>query len=169
MTDPVLWCYVTPLETSVVITTLYRSLLACQNHAQIEPLLISKTMYDRYYNIKRMHLPVQQLCDIEALVHDLITNYNRSLNDIINSQAPLLHRTITLRPHAPLYTDTLRDAKRKRRQLEHRWRSTKLEVHHHIYRDFCVVVNKSLRAAKSEYYENHIKLSRYDTKAMFRT
>ena len=109
----------------------------------------------------------KNLCDIEAPLHDLITNYNRSLNDIINSQAPLLNRTITLRPHAPWYTDTLRDA--KRRQLERRWRSTKLEVNHQIYRDFCVVVNKSLRAAKSEYYEKQIKQSRLDTKAMFRT
>jgi len=64
---------------------------------------------------------------------------------------------------------TLRDAKRKLRQQEHRWRSTKLEVHHQIYRDICVVVNKSLRAAKSEYYEKQIKQSRHDTKAMFRT
>ena len=114
-----------------------------------------------------MHLSGQNLCDIEAPLRDLITNYNRSLNDIINSQTPLLNRTITLRPHAPWYTDTLRDAKRKQQQLERRWRSTKLELHHQIYRDFCVVVNKSLRAAKSEYYEKQIKQSRHDTKAMF--
>ena len=60
----------------------------------------------------------KNLCDIETPLHDLITNYNRSLNDIINSQTPLLNRTIRVRQHAPWYTDTLRDAKRKRRQLE---------------------------------------------------
>ena len=43
----------------------------------------------------------KKLCDIEAPLHDLVTNYYRSLNDIINSQAPLLNRTITLRSNAP--------------------------------------------------------------------
>ena len=38
----------------------------------------------------------KNLCDIETPLHDLITNYIRSLNDIINSQAPLFNRTITL-------------------------------------------------------------------------
>ncbi|KAK2141846.1 hypothetical protein NP493_5102g00004 [Ridgeia piscesae] len=87
----------------------------------------------------------------------------------LKQHAPLLNRTITLRPHVPWYTDTFRDTKRKRRQLECRWRTTKLEVHHQIYRDYCVVVNKSLRAAKCQYYETQIKQSRHDTKAMFRT
>ena len=133
-----------------MITTQYRSLLACQNYAQIKRLLNFEN-YARsiLQDSKNAFVRTKTLCDIEAPVHDLITNYNRSLNDIINSQAPLLNRTITLRPHAPWYTDTLRGAKRKRRQLERRWHSTKLEVHHQIYRDFCVVVNKSLRAAKS--------------------
>ena len=43
----------------------------------------------------------KNLCDIETPLHDQITNYIRSLNDIINSNVPLLNRAITLRPLAP--------------------------------------------------------------------
>ena len=85
-----------------------------------------------------------KLQEVELPLDDLIANYNSSLKDIIDLQAPLLNRAITLRPHAPWYSDELRDAKHKRRQLERRWRSTKLEVHHQLYRDYCVVVNRLL-------------------------
>ena len=60
------------------------------------------------------------LLDVEASLHELITNYNSSLDDIINLQVPLLNGTITLRPHAPWYSNKLRDAEHKRRKLERR-------------------------------------------------
>ena len=105
------------------------------------------------------------LLDVEAPLDELITNYKSLLDDIINLQTPLLNRTITLR----LNSSKLRDAKHKRRELECRWRSTKLEVRHQLYREFYVEVNKSLRTAKTEYYESQIEQCRRDTKAMFRT
>ena len=109
------------------------------------------------------------LLDVEASLHELITKYDGLLNDIVNLQAPLLNRTITRRPHVPRYSDKLHDARQKRRQLERRWRSMKLEVHHQLYWDFCIVVNKSLRAAKTECYESQIEQCRRYTKAMLQT
>ena len=107
--------------------------------------------------------------EVELSLDDLIANYNSSLKDIIDLQAPLLNRTITLRPHAPWYSDELRDAKHKRRQLERRWRSTKLEVHHQLYRDYCAVVNKLLCSTKITYYETQLEQCPHNSKAMFRT
>ena len=93
-------------------------------------------------------------------------DYSDSLKDIIDLQAPLLNRTITLRPHAPWYSDELRDAKHKRRQLECRWRSTKLEVHHQLYRDYCVVINRLLCSTKIAYYETQIVQCPHNSKSM---
>ena len=94
-----------------------------------------------------------KLQEVELPLDALIANYSGSLKGIIDRQAPLLNRTITLRPHAHWYSDELRDAKHKRRQLERRWRSTKLEVHHQVCRDYCVVVNRVLCSTKTACYE----------------
>ena len=110
-----------------------------------------------------------KLQEVDIPLDDLVANYNSSLKDIIDLQAPLLNRTITLRPHAPWYSAELRDAKHKRRQLERRWRSTKLEVHHQLYRDYCVVVNRLLCSTKLTYYETQIEQCPHNSKAMFRT
>ena len=61
------------------------------------------------------------------------------------------------------------DAKHKRRQLERRWRSTKLDVHHQLYRDYCVVINRLLCSTKIAYYETQIVQCPHTSKAMFRT
>ena len=110
-----------------------------------------------------------KLQEVELPLDALVANYSDSLKGIIDLHAPLLNRTITLRPHAPWYSDELRDAKHKRRQLERRWRSTKLEVHHQLYRDYCVVINRLLCSTKIAYYETHIAQCPHNSKAMFRT
>ena len=107
--------------------------------------------------------------EVELPLYALIANYSDSLKGIIDLKLPLLNQTITLRPHAPLYSDELRDAKHKRRQLERRWRSTKLEVQHQLYRDYCVVVNRLLCSTKIAYYETQIVQCPHNSKAMFRT
>ena len=110
-----------------------------------------------------------KLQEVELPLDALIANYSDSLKGIIDLQAPLLNRTIVLRLYAPWYSDELRDAKHKRRQLERRWRSTKLEVHHQLYRDYCVVINILLCSTKIAYYETHIVQCPHNSKAMFRT
>ena len=68
----------------------------------------------------RQHSKLQE---VELPLDALIANNSDSLKGIIDLQAPLLNRTITLRPHAPWYSAQIRDAKHKRRQPERRWRS----------------------------------------------
>ena len=60
---------------------------------------------------------------------DMATAYNSGLLEIIDHLAPLCTKTVTLHPHAPWYTDELRDEKRRRRSAEHLWLSSRLEVH----------------------------------------
>ena len=96
-----------------------------------------------------------KLQEVELPLDALIANYSDSLKGIIDLQAPLLNQTITLRRHAPWYSDELRDAKHKRRQLERRWRSTKPEVHHQLYRDYCVVVNTDYCAPQKSHTTRH--------------
>ena len=79
--------------------------------------------------------------------------------------APLITRTVTLRPHAPWYNEELRDAKRLRRQLERNWRHTKLQADFNAYRRQCIA--KSLSTAKMEHYSNKVEMCKNDPESLF--
>ena len=58
------------------------------------------------------------LNDSSGTLDEITTRYVSALNDLVDKHAPLLQRTITIRPHARWYNEQLRDAKHVRRQLE---------------------------------------------------
>ena len=58
------------------------------------------------------------LNDSSGKLDEIICRYVSSLNDLIDKHAPLLQRTITVRPHARWYNEQPRDAKHVKRQLE---------------------------------------------------
>ena len=67
--------------------------------------------------------------------NDLAELYNSELRHVLDKHAPEVHRSITLRPHAPWFTAELRDAKREKRRCERAYRASGLEVHKQIYRE----------------------------------
>ena len=79
---------------------------------------------------------------------EMATAYNSGLLEIIDHLAPLCTKTVTLRPHAPWYTDEPRDEKRHRRSAERLWLSSRLEVHRQMYRTQCVAYNRMVIATK---------------------
>ena len=48
-------------------------------------------------------------------VDGLVKQYNTTLTELVDLHAPERSKTISLRPHAPWYTDSLRDAKRAKK------------------------------------------------------
>jgi len=67
----------------------------------------------------------------------LVGLYNSVPRDTLDKHAPVILHSITLRPHAPWFTEELRDAKRKRPRCERAYRKSRLPVHEQIYRDQC--------------------------------
>ena len=96
----------------------------------------------------------------------LVSEYNNILAGALDSHAPLLHRTVILRPHAPWYSDTLRAAKRERRRLERKWLQTRLTVHKEIYLDQCDTYKTLLDKLKADYHTDLITQS--DQRNLFR-
>ncbi len=98
----------------------------------------------------------------------LILDYNTGLSSLIEQHAPLCKKTVTLRPHAPWYTEKLRQAKQDRwqRKLERRWRNSQLTVHKEAYRQQCAVVNRLLYQARITYYSKKIEECDRDQKMM---
>ena len=89
------------------------------------------------------------------------------LSKLINVHAPLITRTVTLRPHAIWYNEELRDAKQLRRQLERKRRHTKLQADLNAYRRQCRIIARSLYTAKIEHYSSKVEMCKNDSKSLF--
>ena len=83
--------------------------------------------------------------------------YIHVLSTVVDTHAPLQHRTITPRPNAPWYTEQLRESKRKRRSLERKWRRSRKDSDRIQYRCQCATVAKYLTDAKTDYYSKKVE------------
>lgn len=101
-----------------------------------------------------------------ADLSSLTEQFDTVLCDLLEQHAPQCTRYVTLRPHAPWFDDSLRNAKLIKRRLERKWRLTRLEVDRQIYRQYCATYQQLLKNAKSTYHNN--KLKDLDQKALFR-
>ena len=102
----------------------------------------------------------------DGSVTELVLHYKSDLRSIVDHHAPLQKATVTLRPNSPWFTDTLRQEKRNRRQLERTWLRTGLEVHKQAYRTKCVAFNSLLLTTKSEYFSEKIAICGRDQKQL---
>jgi hypothetical protein len=109
-----------------------------------------------------------QLCSTSGSVEDLVTAYNNGLLSLIDKHAPLRTKTIILRPNNPWYNDDLHEAKHLRRCLERKWRKSHLTVHHQLYREQCVKVNKLLTQTRTTYYSKKITECGKDQRAIYK-
>ncbi|KAJ8018259.1 hypothetical protein HOLleu_43846 [Holothuria leucospilota] len=98
----------------------------------------------------------EDLKNLNRTVDELVAAYNSNLSKLLELHAPKYTKIITLRPHAPWYTDELRDAKHKRRKAERIWRRTGLTVDLQIFKDTGRNVNKLLIQEKLLFYSNKI-------------
>jgi len=71
----------------------------------------------------------------------LVGNFEITLTNLLDTHAPIKKRTITLRPYAPWYNDSIDVEKRKRRKLERRWRKSSLSTDRQLYITQCGIVN----------------------------
>ena len=86
----------------------------------------------------------------------LVEVFNDKLTSILDEHAPVIDRSVTLRPHAPWYTDRLRAAKQERRQCERSWMKSNLTVDKESYKEKCIQYTNLLVSSKSEFHCNQI-------------
>ncbi len=99
---------------------------------------------------------------------DLVHQYNKVFGELIDKHSPLKRRTITVWPNSKWYTEELRAEKRKKRQLERKYRYTKLEVDKEICITHCKTIHIMIPVAKRNYYSNLIQESSGDQTKLFR-
>src|SRR3977135_3683739 len=82
---------------------------------------------------------------------------------------PVITRTVTCHPPAPWYTQEIALARQKRRQLERRWRKTKLTVDREIFVAQKLLVNSMLASAKAKYYADLVKNQSHNPRQLWET
>ena len=86
----------------------------------------------------------------------LVSEYNNILTKTLDEHAPIVDRTVVLRPHAPWYCELLHAEKKERRRLERRWLQTGLTVDKDSYKKQCDKYNTLLAKSKTDYHSNQI-------------
>lgn len=113
-------------------------------------------------NLKRSNLVMRNYNEACGLLEE----YERTLRNLQDTLTPLKRRTITLRSSSPWY-DELGKAKRKRRKLQRRWRTSRLNVDRQMYVEQCLVVDNMLKKAKASYYSSIISENASNQKVFF--
>ena len=144
MTSTRLW---STMESSVILTwPLPKAAKKRLNCREIRKINIEQLRQDI------LSIVIQPQADPDALVNQ----YMFDLRGILDQHAPAKEREITLRPHAPWYNDTLRDAKREKRRCERKWKKSKLEVHKQKYKEQCRTFKTLLDKEKSSYHSDQV-------------
>ncbi|CAG2255708.1 unnamed protein product [Mytilus edulis] len=105
---------------------------------------------------------------IDSSVEQLVEHYQGNLSNIFDKHAPVTIKSVVLRPNTEWYSDDLNNAKRDKRKAERKWRDSKLEVHHQIFKEKCRTVGELLYIAKETYYSSKIENCGNDHKQLFK-
>ena len=97
-----------------------------------------------------------------------VTEYNTRLSEILDKHAPNQNKTIILRPNAPWYNESIRDAKREKRKHERKWRRTGKDTDKNTYKTQCQTVNELINTTKTQFYSDKIQEHGKDQKALYR-
>ena len=113
-----------------------------------------------------IHSP--QLNDLNGSVDELANRYITGLQNLVDIHAPVVSKVVKLRPHAPWYNESIREAKQQRRKSERRWRRTHLEIDRQSFRQQCSTLSKLLYTTKTTFYSNKVSECKNDIKSLFK-
>ena len=85
--------------------------------------------------------------------------FDKSLRSILDHHAPVLHKTVTTRPHVPWINDEILTAKRHRRKAERRWRASRSTTDLLSFHSCRNRVTFLLNKARCAYYTNFVSES----------
>ena len=96
----------------------------------------------------------------------MVNDYDTVLRTVLEGHAPRTNRVRRRARPRVWYTNDVKEAREKERQCEHRWRTTKLEVHRQLYVESRNASTASITKAKCKHYQDTLQGA--DNKSMFR-
>lgn len=150
----------------------------CDHHAiqavlaGAKPKKISKTFtFRKWKTVDQVELSkdiVLDIPDTNPSVDELANQYDSELRDVVEKHAPLVTKSVLLRPNTQWYSDELRESKRNRRRAERKWRETGLEIHRQIFKERCSNTGKLLHQTKQDFFSKKIEDCSGDHKQLFK-
>ena len=83
--------------------------------------------------------------------------YHKTLSRLLNKHAPLISKTVRVRPRVPWFNDDIKLAQRERRRRESKWKYTQLESDRQSFKVQRILVSQMLESAKAMYFQNKIE------------
>ena len=103
------------------------------------------------------------------MLNNKVSYYNKALLTCLDTHAPSKSRRISVRPKAHWLNDDIHAAKHTRRQLERKWRKTRLLEDRLLFQKQKAVVSSMYRQAKTDYLTGMVKENCQDPKLLFKT
>jgi len=103
----------------------------------------------------------------DGSVDDMLGRFDSCILSVLNTHAPLQQRTRSIKPTSPWFDETIRDARRKRRQCERKYLKSKNQCDHDEYVAQSNITSKLVQSAKESYYQENLENS--NNKNMFQT
>ena len=105
---------------------------------------INLTAFKEDISAELINPPEGTSCD------QLVLYYDSLLTNLLDKHAPLKTKCITPRTSAPWFNEEILAAKRKKRQLERKWRTSKSTTHQDAYKRHCRTTNALIQHTKQE-------------------
>ena len=120
------------------------------------------------FNLFHTDLKKSALFEI-TVTSTLAESYENVLSTLLDTYAPVKTKTVTIRRDTSWHTPEIQEQNIIIRRLERRWRTTKLIVDREVYTGVqCVVVNRLISAAKTNYYKDMINSGGSDKRELFK-
>ena len=144
----------------------------CDLHLPKPQPLRQSVQYRNYAAIDkemlRVDIEASTLClDPATSAACLLEQYDATLSALLGKHAPVQTRTITVRPKVPWFSGDIKMAKQKRRQLERKWRQSRLTIYRDLFKEQRRHVNQLISSAKSTYYTAKITEAASDHKQLY--
>ena len=113
---------------------------------------------------------IQSLSSIDFVndsVDTCVTKYNSLLSNLLDKHAPAKKRRVMIRHNTPWFNKDIKAAKSKKRDLEHKWRKSKLEIDRQLYCRQRQVVKHMIEKAKTSYYSGSVENCNGDQKSLY--
>ena len=167
--------------TSNLVSDIYTTRPNISDHYPVHfKLMCEKPKFERkeisYRKFKSIDIDnfKQQLSDCEPIKNPVsalvesVTHYNEVLGEMLDNHAPLITRTVTLRPCSPWFNDEIKRARTLRRKLEQKSRQSQLESDKEDYKEQCRIYNELLLSTKTAHYSKMVEDSSGNQKALFK-
>ena len=93
--------------------------------------------------------------------------FEENMKSAVNTHAPMVTKSFTVRPNTQWYNANIRKAKVVKRRYERAWKKSGQEVHHKRYQEQCKFINFLMKDAKREFVSGKIMESKDDKKKFF--